>query len=199
MKFEPFILLFCLIGLLSCKQDKSTTDEQSKRVSKEKISKTSDKAKAGNRQEREEFGSRNLMRDGERGNVIHVPPPTEKVNYENAFRIIYDGLLTKTDKVGQLTSMSMFTFNASGTQIREYNRDEIIGLANALKDKPDVKIQIQSHSRAGLDITHSRANAVKQLLIENGAPPNQISSMGKGKENKAKAAGDLISVKLLEM
>ncbi len=184
---------------MACKQDKSasTTQEQ---IRKDKTSRSTglknDARSDARSAEDREYTSKDLMASGKRGNVLHVPPQ-EKKNMEDAFRIMYEGFVTNADKIGKSTSMSMFSFNPAGTQVYGHNPDEIIGLAAALKDNPNVRVQIHSHSNSDLSITHARANAVKQLLIEKGVPAGQISSMGKGRENAGKAAGNLISVKLL--
>jgi len=198
MKRILFAVSLAFLGLLACKQDNTTTNENAQERTRENAPRDLSKTKTGERKEAEDYTATDLMAKSGRGNVLHVPPPKEKVNRENAFKIIYEGLFADSNKIGKSSSMSLFTFNPTGTQALEFNADEIIGLANALKDNPNVKIQIQSHSNLALGITHSRANAVKQLLIENGAPADQVSSMGKGKESAAKAAGNIISVKLLQ-
>ncbi len=195
MKSKGHIILLSLTLVIfyACKQDTS-----------EKTSKATDRVEQNStentRTENRDFGSKDLIATEGRkaGNVLHVPPQ-KNTNHEKAYRLIYEGLFTKEDKVGQSTSMSMFTFNQTGTEIREFNQDEMNGLAQALKDNPNVKIQIQSHSNSDLSITHSRANSVKQKLFELGVSADQVNSIGKGRENKAKAAGNLISIKFLQI
>jgi len=193
MSLRSISYLLCILLIVACKNE--TTGNAKKRYK----AKSQKPAVKDERADNRTFGSKDLIApEGRRsGNVLHLPPKENTKSYHDSYRIIYESMFTKADKPGQTTSMTAFTFNQSGTEIREHNADELKGLALALKDNPNVKIQILSHSNVALGITHARANAVKQSLIALGAPADQVSSMGKGRANAAKAAGNMISVKVL--
>jgi len=145
-KALPLFTLVALTLLFACKQEASNTHKQERNVNTQ-----NNNLDNSEREEERTYGSKDLIAtQGRRGggNVIEVPPPKEPRDYTNAYQAIYEGLFTKPDKVGQTTAMSLFSFNQDGSTAQEYNQDEVNGLAQALKDFPDVKIQIHQHIKS---------------------------------------------------
>ena len=78
------------------------------------------------------------------------------------------------------------------------NKEEVEGLAAALKEHPDSRIQVQVHTADGKDkaanknISKLRAKVVKDMLVTLGVNADQISSKGLGltTEDAAKAVAN---------
>jgi len=93
------------------------------------------------------------------------------------------------------------TFDPTSNKITDYNKDEVMALASALKADPDAKVQIQAFSNAGKNaianktIATSRAALIQQILTTLGVNANQLSTKGMAAKDEANANAIQVVVK----
>lgn len=94
--------------------------------------------------------------------------------------------LFNTRAVGTTYTLSEITFDKTSHKITNMSKEEVEGLAEALKEHPDNRIQVQVHTADGKDraeskqISRLRAEVVKSMMVALGVSENQISSKGMG-------------------
>ena len=93
------------------------------------------------------------------------------------------------------------TFDPTSNKITDYNKDEVMALAAALKADPNAKVQIQAFSNAGKNaianktIATSRASLIQQILTTLGVKANQLSTKGMSAKDEANANAIQVVVK----
>lgn len=94
--------------------------------------------------------------------------------------------LFNTKAVGTAYTLPEITFDKTSHRITGMSKAEVEGLADALKEHPDARIQVQVHSADGKNraeskkISKLRAEVVKSMLVTLGVDEKQISSKGMG-------------------
>ena len=83
----------------------------------------------------------------------------------------------KTGSSASAFSLHDITWDPTGNKITNYNKDEIMALASALKEDPTAKIQVQAFGKNKL-IASGRAQVVKQILTTLGVKGSQLSAKG---------------------
>jgi outer membrane protein OmpA-like peptidoglycan-associated protein len=118
----------------------------------------------------------------------------------DAFKDVFTGLFKSKEKVGSTYSLSRIVFDDESHKITNFSKNEVEGLANALKSLPDAKIQVQVHSTDGdsnkknKEFTKMRAEVVRDMLVTLGVNKKQISFKGMGKDDAAKASGEKVEI-----
>lgn len=110
--------------------------------------------------------------------------------------------LFNTKAVGTVYALSEIAFDKKSHRITKMSKEEVEGLAAALKDHPASRIQVQVHTADGKnksqckEIAGLRAEVVKKMLITLGVKEGQISSKGLGltTEDAAKAVANTVEV-----
>jgi len=93
------------------------------------------------------------------------------------------------------------TFDPTSNKITDYNKDEVMALASALKADPDAKVEIQAFSNAGKNaiankgIATSRAALIEQILTTLGVKSSQLSTKGMAAKDEANANAIQVVVK----
>lgn len=91
-------------------------------------------------------------------------------------------------------SLQKITFNNENHRITNFSKNEVEGLAAALKAHPDSKIQVQVHTKDGGDVSKKRAEVVHDMLVTLGVKDGQISYKGMGDKDAAKAAAGKVEI-----
>jgi len=110
--------------------------------------------------------------------------------------------LFNTKAIGTAYTLPAITFDEKSHRITGMSKVEVEGLADALKEHPDSRIQVQVHTADGKDrmeskkISKLRAKVVKDMLIALGVNEKQISSKGMGltTEDAKKAVANKVEV-----
>ncbi len=110
--------------------------------------------------------------------------------------------LFNTKAVGTAYQLTDITFDPESHRITNMSKEEVEGLAAALKEYPDARIQVQAHTADGKNaienksISKLRAEVVKDMLVTLGVDAKQISSKGLGlkSEDAAKAVANAVEV-----
>jgi len=110
--------------------------------------------------------------------------------------------LFNTKAVGTVYALSDIGFDKNSHRINKMSKEEVEGLAAALKEHPDSRIQVQVHTADGKNksdckkIADLRAKVVKDMLVTLGVKADQISSKGLGltTEDAAKAVANTVEV-----
>ncbi len=120
----------------------------------------------------------------------------------DAFKNTFSGLFKKK-KSGESVStyaLSDIEFDPKSHKISNFSKEEVEGLAAALKANPEAKIQVQSFTNDGGNkmknktISSMRAELVTQMLTTLGVDKGQISSKGMSTKDDAKAAKNAIEI-----
>lgn len=118
----------------------------------------------------------------------------------DAFKDVFTGIFKSKEKVGSTYSLARIVFDDESHKITNFSKNEVEGLANALKALPGSKIQVQVHSNDGdsdkqnKEFTKLRAEVVRDMLVTLGVDKKQISFKGMGKEDAAKASGEKVEI-----
>lgn len=118
----------------------------------------------------------------------------------DAFKDVFTGIFKSKEKVGSTYSLARIVFDDESHKITNFSKNEVEGLANALKSLPGSKIQVQVHSNDGdsdkqnKEFTKLRAEVVRDMLVTLGVDKKQISFKGMGKEDAAKASGEKVEI-----
>ena len=83
----------------------------------------------------------------------------------------------KTGSSASAFTLSDITFDPSGNKIKNYNKDEVMALAAALKADPKAKIQVQAFGK-NKAIATGRAKLIQQILTTLGVNAGQLSTKG---------------------
>ncbi|MFK7978487.1 MAG: OmpA family protein [Saprospiraceae bacterium] len=110
--------------------------------------------------------------------------------------------LFNTKAVGTTYALSEIGFDKESHRITKMSKEEVVGLAEALKEHPESRIQVQVHTSDGQskkecrEISKLRADVVKNMLVTLGVGADQISSKGLGLtvEDAAKAVANTVEV-----
>ena len=122
------------------------------------------------------------------------------VNSADAFKKVFSGLFSSKEKVGTTYSLSKIMFDDESHKIIDFSKNEVEGLANALKAYPDAKIQVQVHSNDGKnskensEFTKMRAEVVHDMLVTLGVSDKQISFKGMGDDDESKASEEKVEI-----
>jgi len=110
--------------------------------------------------------------------------------------------LFNTKAVGTVYALNDIGFDKKSHRITKMSKEEVEGLAAALKEHPDSRIQVQVHTADGKnksdckEIASLRAKVVKDMLVTLGVKADQISSKGLGltTADAAKAVANTVEV-----
>ena len=110
--------------------------------------------------------------------------------------------LFNTKAVGTVYALHDIAFDKKSHRLVKMSKEEVEGLAAALKDHPASRIQVQVHTADGKnkseckEIAGLRAKVVKDMLVTLGVDADQISSKGLGltTEDAAKAVANTVEV-----
>jgi len=120
----------------------------------------------------------------------------------DGFKKVFSGLFKGKEKVGSTYLLTDIVFDPKSHKITNFSKNEVEGLAAALKSMPDAKIKVQVHSKDGKDdkeskeFTKLRANVVHDMLVTLGVKDGQISFEGMGNKDATKAAGQKVEIKV---
>jgi len=102
----------------------------------------------------------------------------------DAFKDVFGGMFKKKKSGGAVAAygLSDIVFDTESHKITSFSKNEVMGLANALKATPDAKIKVQVSSADGQDkkVTKLRAQVVHDMLVTLGVADKQISAEGLG-------------------
>ncbi len=120
----------------------------------------------------------------------------------DAFKTTFGSMFAGEKKAaaGTKYSMNKIVFDKDSHKITNFSKNEVEGLAAALKANPNSKIQVQVHSNdAGSDkenqkVSKLRAQVVHDMLVTLGVKDGQISAKGMGSEDAAKAAAGKVEI-----
>ncbi len=107
-----------------------------------------------------------------------------------------------TKAVGTAYPLSGITFDPSSHRITNMSMDAVKGLAAALKEHPESRIQVQVHTADGKtkidckELSKLRAEVVKDMMVTLGVNADQISAKGLGltAEDAEKAVANTVEV-----
>lgn len=108
--------------------------------------------------------------------------------------------LFNTKAVGTAYALSEIVFDPTSHRITNMSKEEVEGLAAALKEHPESRIQVQVHTADGKNaaenkkISDLRAEVVKNMLVALGVDAKQISSKGLSSKEETKAAANAVEV-----
>jgi len=117
-----------------------------------------------------------------------------------AFKDVFTGIFKSKEKVGSTYTLDRIVFDNTSHKITDFSKNEVEGLASALKALPGSKIQVQVHSNDGdsdkqnQEFTKLRAEVVRDMLVTLGVDKKQISFKGMGKEDASKATGEKVEI-----
>lgn len=102
----------------------------------------------------------------------------------DAFKDVFGGMFKKK-KSGEAVAaytLSQIVFDPESNRITDFSKNEVQGLAEALKATPDAKIKVQVSSADGADkgVTKDRAKVVHDMLVTLGVADKQIDAEGMG-------------------
>ncbi len=107
------------------------------------------------------------------------------VKTADAMKKVFSGMFKSKEKVGSTYGLSQIEFDSESHKITNFSKGEVEGLAAALKDMPDAKIQVQVHG-ASNKVTDLRANVIRDMLVTLGVGKKQIKAKGMGEGNGEK-------------
>lgn len=110
--------------------------------------------------------------------------------------------LFNTKAVGTTYALSKIEFKGKTHRITKMSMEEVEGLAAALKEHPESRIQVQVHTSDGetkkecREISKLRAEVIKDMMVTLGVNEDQISSKGLGLtvEDAAKAVANTAEI-----
>ena len=110
--------------------------------------------------------------------------------------------LFNTKAVGTTYALSGIGFDKASHKITKMSKEEVEGLAAALKEHPASRIQVQVHTADGgnkkacKELSGLRADVVKNMLVTLGVNADQISAKGLGltTADAAKAVANVVEV-----
>ena len=118
----------------------------------------------------------------------------------DTFKGVFTGLFKSKNKIGNTYTLSEIEFDDKSHKITSFSKNEVEGLASALKSLPGAKIQVQVHSADGgnknqsKEFTKLRAQVVRDMLVTLGVSKNQISFKGMGQEILSKAKTERVEI-----
>lgn len=119
----------------------------------------------------------------------------------DALKNTFSALFKKKKSGEEVTAytLSDLEFNTDPTKpnlIKKYSVAEVQGLANALKEDKDAKIEVHAYTADGNNksLSQKRADLITQQLTTLGVSKKQISAKGMGDKDAAKAAANTIEI-----
>lgn len=103
-----------------------------------------------------------------------------------ALRMQLESLVAKETSAGLMMTLGDFVFDSSSANLKQAAIDNFDRVMQFISGYPDRKICIEGHTDSSgseafnLDLSQRRADAVKQLLVQNGIADDRIESVGKG-------------------
>ena len=102
----------------------------------------------------------------------------------DAFKDLFGGMFKKKAEGGSVSNYSLndIVFDPESNRITSFSKNEVEGLASALKSMPDSKITVQVSAADGAKkgVTKARAKVVHDMLVTLGVPDKQIDAKGMG-------------------
>jgi len=112
----------------------------------------------------------------------------------SAFTGLFSKMLKKEEGAKKTYLLTNISFDKESHKITNFSKGEVEGLASALKEYPDSKIEVQNYTTEGEKVSFMRAMVVKHMLVTLGVPENQIKSKGMGDSDKVKASGNKVEI-----
>jgi len=112
----------------------------------------------------------------------------------SAFTGLFSKMLKKEEGAKKTYLLTNISFDKESHKITNFSKGEVEGLASALKEYPDSKIEVQNYTTEGEKVSIMRALVVKHMLVTLGVPDNQIKSKGMGDSDKVKASGNKVEI-----
>lgn len=107
-------------------------------------------------------------------------------NTKEAMTNLFSGMITKKEGATTAYSLTNIEFNEEGNRITNFSKNEVEGLAEALKANADGKVVVQGFTNDGggdmknKALSKARANVVHDMLVTLGVKDSQISFKGMG-------------------
>ncbi len=126
-------------------------------------------------------------------NVASKTTESVKANFNKLFN---------TKAVGTVYTLPGIEFKKESHMMTKMSKEEVEGLAAALKEHPESRIQVQVHTadggskKANKERSKLRAEVIKDMLVTLGVNADQISAKGLGltNEDAAKAVANTVEV-----
>jgi len=120
----------------------------------------------------------------------------------DAFKNVFSGMFKKKKEGAPVANYTLnnITFNTENHKIENFSKNEVVGLANALQTYPDSKVKVQVYTNDGDDnvknkeLSKSRAEVVRDMLVTLGVDKKQISFDGMGAGDVTKAIRDKVEI-----
>lgn len=115
-------------------------------------------------------------------------------------KMMFGNMITKKEGAKSSYGLSDIEFKKEGHRIAKFSKAEVEGLAAALQANATGKIEVHVYTADGKDDKQSaefadkRANVIRDMLVTLGVNKDQISAVGKGAEDEAKAAAGKVDV-----
>lgn len=112
----------------------------------------------------------------------------------------FTGIFKKKDSKGYTHTLSNIEFDPEGHRITNFSKAEVQGLAYALQQNPDAKIEVQAFTKDGKNnienksLSTLRAKVVEDMLVTLGVDKKQISSKGMGAKDSDKATANKMEI-----
>ena len=116
------------------------------------------------------------------------------------FKNTFSDMFKKKAGTETTYELSQIKFNPENHRITDFSKNELDGLAAALKADPNAKIKVQSYTSdaknklANKTLSNTRAKVVHDMLVTLGVNKDQISFKGLGSKNDAKAAANKVEI-----
>ncbi len=108
----------------------------------------------------------------------------------DAIKGVFSKAFSKKDS-GYAYSLTDISWEEGGNKITNFSKNEIMGLAAALKENADGKIEVQVNG-ADKSLSKQRASVIRDQLVTLGVKANQISAKGMGDGDAA--SGKLVKI-----
>jgi len=115
-------------------------------------------------------------------------------------KMMFGNMIVKKAGASSSYGLSDIEFKKEGHRIAKYSKAEVEGLAAALKSNATGKIEVHVFTADGKDdkenekFSDKRANVIRDMLVTLGVNKDQISAVGKGSSDAAKAAAGKVDV-----
>ncbi len=123
---------------------------------------------------------------------------TKAVSADDMKSLFGDMIMKKSTRSSY--ALSNIEFNKEDHKISNFSKAEIVGLAEALKANVNGKIEVQVYTNDGKnekessELSDTRANVVRDMLVTLGVDKKQISAKGMGIEDAIKAENGKVEV-----
>ena len=115
-------------------------------------------------------------------------------------KMMFGNMIVKKAGAKTTYALSDIKFKEEGHRIAGFSKAEVEGLASALKANATGKIEVHVHTADGkndkenADFADKRANVIRDMLVTLGVNKDQISAVGKGNGDAAKAAAGKVDI-----